>query len=47
MSGLDLAAPPFAGFTGAAFDFLRQLEANNADWFEPRKGEYERLCATR
>lgn len=44
MPGPDLAAPPFAGFTAAAFDFLRRLDANNAAaWFKPRKSEYERL----
>ena len=33
---------PFAGFSPAAFEFLRGLAANNeADWFKPRKAIYE------
>lgn len=32
-------------FKPEAFEFLRQLELNNArDWFEPRKHEFEQLC---
>ncbi len=38
-----LHAAPFEGFSPAAFAFLRELDGNNsADWFKPRKGEYER-----
>lgn len=34
--------PPFPGFRAEAFDFLRQLAANNdRDWFKPRKETYE------
>ena len=40
-----MAAPqPFAGFTPDAIQFLTDLAANNERaWFQPRKGEYERL----
>ena len=40
-----MAAPqPFAGFTPDAIQFLTNLAANNERaWFQPRKGEYERL----
>jgi uncharacterized protein (TIGR02453 family) len=32
-------------FTPAAFDFLRQLQANNTrEWFEPRKAQFQELC---
>ena len=34
--------PPFPGFRPAAFDFLRDLKANNdRDWFKPRKSTYD------
>ncbi len=34
--------PPFPGFTPAAFQFLRDLKANNRrDWFKPRKETYD------
>lgn len=34
--------PPFPGFRPQAFDFLRDLAANNErDWFKPRKSTYE------
>jgi len=34
--------PPFPGFRPQAFDFLRDLAANNdRDWFKPRKSTYE------
>jgi uncharacterized protein (TIGR02453 family) len=34
----------FDGFSQAAVDFLAELAANNdRAWFQPRKGEYERL----
>jgi len=36
------ALPPFPGFRGEAFDFLRELAANNRrDWFKPRKQVFE------
>jgi uncharacterized protein (TIGR02453 family) len=40
-----MAAPqPFAGFTPDAIRFLTDLAENNERaWFQPRKGEYERL----
>ena len=40
-----MAAPhPFAGFTPGAIQFLTDLAENNERaWFQPRKGEYERL----
>jgi uncharacterized protein (TIGR02453 family) len=35
---------PFGGFSRAAIDFLAELAANNdRAWFQPRKGDYERL----
>ena len=38
------AAPAFTGFTPAAIQFLADLAANNdRAWFQPRKGDYERL----
>jgi uncharacterized protein (TIGR02453 family) len=38
------AAPAFTGFRPEAIQFLADLAANNdRDWFQPRKGEYERL----
>jgi uncharacterized protein (TIGR02453 family) len=41
---MALAAPPFAGFSPAAIQFLADLAANNdRAWFQPRKAEYERL----
>lgn len=34
----------FTGFTRGAIDFLAELAANNdRAWFQPRKGDYERL----
>jgi uncharacterized protein (TIGR02453 family) len=37
-------AEPFTGFSPAAIQFLVDLAANNERaWFQPRKGEYERL----
>jgi uncharacterized protein (TIGR02453 family) len=34
--------PPFPGFRDEAFDFLRDLAANNdRDWFKPRKQVYD------
>ena len=40
-----MSAPqPFAGFPPGAIQFLTDLAANNERaWFQPRKGEYERL----
>jgi uncharacterized protein (TIGR02453 family) len=40
-----MAVPqPFAGFTPGAIEFLTDLAENNERaWFQPRKGEYERL----
>ncbi len=41
---MALAAPPFAGFSPAAIQFLADLAVNNdRGWFQPRKAEYERL----
>src|SRR6476660_1758633 len=41
---MAIAAPPFAGFSPAAIQFLADLTANNERaWFQPRKAEYERL----
>ncbi len=38
------ALQPFAGFTPGAIEFLTDLAENNERaWFQPRKGEYERL----
>jgi uncharacterized protein (TIGR02453 family) len=38
------ALAPFAGFTPAAIQFLADLaEHNDRTWFQPRKGDYERL----
>jgi TIGR02453 family protein len=38
------AASTFAGFTPAAIQFLADLAQNNdRAWFQPRKGEFERL----
>jgi uncharacterized protein (TIGR02453 family) len=38
------ASHPFAGFTPGAIQFLTDLAANNERaWFQPRKGEYQRL----
>ena len=37
-------APPFAGFSRDAIQFLADLAVNNErSWFQPRKGDYERL----
>jgi uncharacterized protein (TIGR02453 family) len=37
-------APPFAGFSPDAIQFLADLAQNNdRAWFQPRKAEYERL----
>jgi uncharacterized protein (TIGR02453 family) len=41
---MALAAPPFAGFSPAAIQFLADLAVNNdRAWFQARKAEYERL----
>src|SRR5439155_20059943 len=41
---MAVAAPPFAGFRPEAIQFLVDLAANNErSWFQPRKGDYERL----
>ena len=41
---MALVAPPFAGFSPAAIQFLADLAVNNdRAWFQPRKAEYERL----
>jgi uncharacterized protein (TIGR02453 family) len=41
---MAVAAPAFAGFRAEAIQFLADLAANNdRAWFQPRKGEYERL----
>lgn len=37
-------APPFDGFSRDAIQFLADLAVNNErSWFQPRKGDYERL----
>ena len=39
-----VSAPPFSGFTTEAIQFLADLTQNNdRAWFQPRKGDYERL----
>lgn len=41
---MTATSPSFAGFTPAAIQFLADLAENNdRAWFQPRKGEYERL----
>jgi uncharacterized protein (TIGR02453 family) len=41
---MSIAAAPFSGFRPEAVQFLADLAANNERaWFQPRKGEYERL----
>jgi uncharacterized protein (TIGR02453 family) len=41
---MAIAAPPFAGFSPAAIQFLADLKQNNdRAWFQPRKAEFERL----
>jgi uncharacterized protein (TIGR02453 family) len=41
---MAVAAPPFAGFTPDAIQFLADLAQNNdRAWFQPRKAEFERL----
>src|SRR5512143_517195 len=41
---MPVAAPPFAGFTQDAIQFLADLAQNNdRAWFQPRKAEFERL----
>ncbi|HET7030271.1 MAG TPA: DUF2461 domain-containing protein [Candidatus Limnocylindrales bacterium] len=41
---MAVAAPAFSGFQPEAIQFLADLTANNdRAWFQPRKGEYERL----
>jgi len=41
---MAVAAPPFAGFSLAAIQFLADLAENNdRAWFQPRKAEFERL----
>jgi len=45
---MAVAAPPFAGFRPEAIQFLVDLAANNErSWFQPRKGDYERLLRSR
>ncbi len=39
-----VSAPPFTGFTTEGIQFLADLAQNNdRTWFQPRKGDYERL----
>ena len=41
---MAIAAPPFAGFSPAAIQFLADLAQNNdRAWFQPRKAEFEEL----
>jgi uncharacterized protein (TIGR02453 family) len=41
---MAVATPAFTGFRPEAIQFLADLAANNdRAWFQPRKGEYERL----
>jgi uncharacterized protein (TIGR02453 family) len=41
---MAVAAPTFTGFRPEAIQFLVDLSENNdRSWFQPRKGEYERL----
>lgn len=41
---MAVAAPAFTGFRPEAIQFLADLASNNdRSWFQPRKGEYERL----
>jgi uncharacterized protein (TIGR02453 family) len=41
---MAVAAPTFTGFRPEAIQFLADLAENNdRSWFQPRKGEYERL----
>jgi len=41
---MAVASPAFTGFRPEAIQFLVDLAANNErTWFQPRKGEYERL----
>jgi uncharacterized protein (TIGR02453 family) len=41
---MAVAAPPFAGFSPEAIQFLANLAQNNdRAWFQPRKAEFERL----
>jgi uncharacterized protein (TIGR02453 family) len=41
---MAVATPTFTGFRPEAIQFLADLAANNdRAWFQPRKGEYERL----
>ncbi len=41
---MAIAKPTFTGFDPDAIDFLAELASNNdREWFNPRKGEYERL----
>lgn len=41
---MTVAAPTFTGFRPEAIQFLADLASNNdRSWFQPRKGEYERL----
>ena len=41
---MAVAAPPFAGFSPAAIQFLADLAQNNdRAWFQPRKPEFDRL----
>src|SRR5215203_3010316 len=41
---MAIAAPPFAGFSPDAIQFLADLADNNdRAWFQPRKADFERL----
>ncbi len=41
---MAISAPPFTGFSTEAIQFLADLAQNNdRTWFQPRKGDYERL----
>src|SRR5260221_14590497 len=41
---MAMAAPSFTGFSPDAIQFLVDLaDHNDRAWFQPRKGEYERL----
>jgi uncharacterized protein (TIGR02453 family) len=41
---MSAEAQPFQGFRPEAIQFLAELAANNSrEWFQPRKGDYERL----
>ena len=41
---MAVSTPPFTGFTTEGIQFLADLAQNNdRTWFQPRKGDYERL----